>query len=195
MHKTLIILDWDDTLFPTSWVVQNGLNLADVSVQNKFIVYFARLDMLLHKILNNLISKIGKVIIVTNAKEKWIDISTMILPNTKKLIKDNIKVISARDIYSKKIPGNMHLWKKIVFRKIVDTYYYNAQNIISVGDAEYEFNALIDLYDPKKPRLIKSVRFVQLPSFDKLIKELEVLDNCIDDINNSKTNIDLLITT
>ena len=38
--RTLIILDWDDTLFPTSWVVNKKLDLTDPSVRSNFNIYF-----------------------------------------------------------------------------------------------------------------------------------------------------------
>ena len=28
-YRTLVIFDWDDTLFPTSWTVKNNINLSD----------------------------------------------------------------------------------------------------------------------------------------------------------------------
>ena len=34
--KTLIILDWDDTLFPTSWVLENKIDLTDPAIRAKY---------------------------------------------------------------------------------------------------------------------------------------------------------------
>ena len=44
-NKTLIILDWDDTLFPTTWVTTNDIdvkNLQDTSPTT--VKYFAMVD-------------------------------------------------------------------------------------------------------------------------------------------------------
>ena len=179
-YKTLIILDWDDTLFPTSWISKNNINLLDQTVQNKYIVFFSRLDNLLYQMINTMI-KFGKVIIITNATKKWIQISSEMLPHTQKIINRYITVISAKDTHEKDYPMQSNIWKKISFRETITEHFKNHkyQNIISVGDAEHEFNAMTDLYDIMsltKKRLLKTVRFMRDPSFENLIDQLEVLD-------------------
>lgn len=201
-YKTLILLDWDDTLFPTSWIIRNSIDLTKPDIQNKYIVFFAKLDLLLSKLLNNFL-KFGQIVIVTNALLKWIDISANIIPNTNSLIKNKVLVVSARDIYQQEYPGDGFLWKKLVFKKIVDKYYaaqdehdHGCQNILSVGDAEYEFRALTDLYDAGmdriKKRQLKAIKFMPKPSYDLLIDQLEVLDRTVTRIVNSNQNLDLL---
>ena len=147
-YKTLIILDWDDTLFPTSWIVKNNINLSDKNMQNQYIVFFSRLDTILYNLFNKLL-KHGQTIIVTNAVIKWIFISSNMVPNTQKILKEKILILSARDAFQSKYPNEMHKWKKKVFEKLVDQYFakHKLQNILSVGDAEHEFNALTDLYN------------------------------------------------
>jgi len=195
-HKTLIIFDWDDTLFPTSWLIQNNINLSDELTRNKYIILFTRLDMLLNQLLI-IAMKHGKVIVVTNAVNKWIDVSLDMLPNTKRLIKNNIDVISARELYQDKYQEQMGIWKKLVFQKYVMDHFktYPLQNIISIGDAEYEFNALIDLYNTHsviKKRLLKTIRFMKDPTFEALYDQLEVLKKCFVQIIRSKKHMDLV---
>lgn len=188
--STLIILDWDDTLFPTSWVVKNSINLNDSSVQNKYIVLFSKLDMLVHRLLSKLL-KCGHVVIVTNAALKWINVSCSVLPNTRTLINKKIKIISARELYSSKFPNSTDMWKNLVFKNIVNDIKNPDQNIISIGDAEFEFNALIDLYTTKQKRYLKAVKLMSFPSFDSLIDQLEVLDKCVKEICTAQRHMDL----
>jgi len=55
-------------------------------------------------LLENLI-KFGKVVIITNAKEGWVEYSSyFMLPRVHHLIETYIPVISAQDEYSKKHP-------------------------------------------------------------------------------------------
>ena len=202
-YKTLILLDWDDTLFPTSWVVKKNIDLTNPDVQNKYIVFFAKLDLLLHKLLSNLINY-GKVVIVTNAINKWVYISSSIIPNTHRLIKNKISVISARDIHQYDHPGDGYMWKKLIFKQLVTDYYSDYhkdyptdyQNIISIGDADYEFKALINLYikpkTTKGKRHLKSIRFMSKPSYDTLIDQLEVLNNSINKIIDTNNHMDLV---
>ena len=54
----------------------------------------------------------GKVIIITNAMIKWIDLSSSVLSKTQDLLK-KIKVVSARENYNK--ITSIKNWKKILF--------------------------------------------------------------------------------
>lgn len=66
-------------------------------------------------------------------------------------------------------------------------------NIISVGDAEYEYQALIALNNRKKEikKYLKSVRFVKNPTHDILIDQLEVLNDAIPDVWQKYNHLDL----
>lgn len=190
MLKTLIILDWDDTLFPTTWVVDNSIDLTSLDVRNRYIVFFSKLDLILHKLLSTLIS-LGTVVIVTNAMVKWIKISSTILPNTQKLISSKIEVISAKDAYQKIYPNDGYMWKHNVFQTLDNDTDY--QNIVSVGDADYEFKALISLYDNDENRLkhLKNVKFIKSPSYDILIDQLEVFYKTAKNIVDINKHLDL----
>ena len=190
--KTLFILDWDDTLFPTNWVMKNGINLQVPANRDQYIIYFQELDRVLSKFLKTLIS-MGKVIIVTNALPDWIQISSVVLPNTYNLLKQ-VKLVSARGIY-RNVSSNMMDWKTMAFRDIIDEEFNDASvmNVISVGDAEYEYQALIALNKRKitTKKYLKSVRFMKDPTHDVLIDQLEVLNNAIPDIWGKYTHLDL----
>jgi len=194
-YKSLIILDWDDTLFPTSWIVKNNINIDNKQMQNKYIIYFFKLDFLVSQLLLNL-SKYGQAVIITNASTKWILLSSTILPTTQKVLKNNVLIISARDAYQHKYPGDMSIWKKKAFEDVVNNYYENhkLQNIVSGGDAEYEFLALTDLYNENsvvKNRLLKTIRFMKDPSFDDLIDQLEVFNDCAQKVLLNRGHLDL----
>lgn len=198
IYRTLIIFDWDDTLFPTTWLVQKNIDLVDKDMQNKYIVMFSRLDNLLHRILISFSNR-GQIVIVTNASIKWIDVALDMLPNTKQIIKNKIPVISARDHYQNKYPNKMDIWKQLMFQNITVNYFksHKLQNIISIGDAEYEFNALINLYNEHavvKNKLLKTVKFIKEPTFELLIDQLEVLSKCHPKLVNSKKHMDLQFT-
>jgi len=195
-YKTLIILDWDDTLFPTSWTIQNNIDMTNKFTYVRYMPLFEKLDTLLFNLLTKL-QKHGTVAIVTNAATKWIKISSVVLPKTQRIIASSpIQVISAREILQDKYPNNMHMWKKIIFDKLVIDYFaeHGYQHIISVGDAEYEFLALVDLYNEhsvSNKRLLKTVRFMSSPSFESLVDQLNVLHQSADKILTSKKHMDL----
>jgi len=197
IHNRLIMLDWDDTLFPTSWTVIKAIDLTDSNVRQKYVSYFTELDDILSKFLHKCTNK-GQVFIVTNAVKRWVVTSSNVLPKTKKIIDDKIFIISARDLFQQKNPNNMEKWKKYTFEQIVNKHDFkkqentNFEHIISIGDAEYEFNALINLYSHKnKKRILKSIRFLATPTYDSLIDQLEVLYDTIDKICHCKKHMDL----
>lgn len=187
--NTLIYLDWDNTCIPTSYIIKNNIDVNNPT--NKNMYYFKELDNRLYKLLSNLI-KYGRIVIVTNAMEKWVDITTDVLPKTKDIIYDNIDIISARDKYQKKYPFKQFLWKKLVFETIVKNHFIgdsDIENIISIGDADYEFKALISLYKNKK-RLLKSIRFMKSPSYIYLLDQLDVLNKNVEHICMYNGHID-----
>jgi len=195
-YKTLIILDWDDTIFPTSWIARNNINLNDnVLMKNKYFDMFSILDSILCKLFTKFLI-FGKVLIVTNASAKWVNISAQHLPNLLKIINKSITIISARDLFQNEYPDKIYLWKKLTFNKlIISISQYKLQNILSIGDAEYEFNATIDLYNEYarlNQRLLKTIRFMKNPSFDDLIDELNVLYLCSENIIKNINHVDLM---
>ena len=196
MEKTLFILDWDDTLFPTNWVIKNGINLMNSSTRDQYTTYFQELDRVLSIFLKTTTS-VGKVIIVTNALLDWINVSSIVLPKTYTLLR-KIKIVSARGTYRNK-SSNIMDWKTMAFHDVVDEEFDNdtLMHVISVGDAEYEYQALITLNNKNKKakKYLKSIRFIKNPSHDTLIEQLEVLNNAIPDVWIKKNHLDLLFDT
>jgi hypothetical protein len=187
--NSLVILDWDNTLFPSTWVTRNYINLNDREVRNKYLDFFSELDTLIFTLLKN-ISEYSKVIIITNALPVWIKICSGVLPKTSYLL-NNIRVISARKNFQK-VSTDATEWKKLAFKDEVEKELdiKNIQNIISVGDASYEYNALINLYN--KNRILKSMKFLEEPTQEVLKDQLEVLIDNIKEIILYKKHLDLV---
>jgi len=191
-HKTLFILDWDDTLFPTNWVMRNNINLMTSATRDQYTIYFQELDRALSKFLRNTMN-LGKVVIVTNALPDWISMSSIVLQQTFNLL-NKVKIVSARGIYKEKSSVMMD-WKIMAFRDIIDEEFadISLMNVISVGDAEYEYQALIALNKQKcgKTKYLKSIRFMKDPTHDILVDQLGVLNDAISEIWNKNEHLDL----
>jgi hypothetical protein len=190
----LIILDWDDTLFPTSWSMMNDINFTKNNMFDKYKPYFTDLDNVLYNFLVDCM-KYGKVFIVTNAMKRWISKTSELLPKSSELLK-NIIIISAKDLHQKKFPKQINQWKLLVFKYIADTYTVNHDydHVISIGDADYEFNALLDLinhHNIKNQGYLKSIRLVSAPSYDTLIDQLHTLNKSINKICLANKHMDL----
>ena len=141
--------------------------------------------------------KCGKVLIITNALLNWIDISSKIIPLTNNLLQNSntIKIVSARGEYSSQSSDPME-WKRMAFKKELEKINKNINNIISIGDAEYEYNALIKLYSSNVDnfRLLKAIKFIKYPNINQLIDQVNVLYNAISRICKEPSHLDLQLS-
>ncbi len=193
--NTIFILDWDDTLYPTSWSVDNEIDLTDPKSRTKYIAHFRELDKYLSSTLREML-RLGHVLIITNAMPEWVVLSSSVLPKTKECLK-NISVISARERYQGKTDSAN--WKKMTFKeeldKRINTYKYT--NILSLGDADYEYVALIDLYNWKKlpHKYLKSIKFIKSPDHNVLIEQIKTIKQHIPQICKSTRHHDLVFSS
>lgn len=189
MNK-LVILDWDDTLFPTYWTIENSID-----VSNEPLETYSTVDNVVADLLRKLV-RYSIVVIVTNASTRWIDATVEVLPQVKDILdRYTVQVISAREMYQDVYPNSVSLWKKHVFRNLEKKYSQNSRTvkeIISVGDADYEFNALTDLYNHSSSLILKTVRFMKQPSYNTLVDQLSVLSDSVKDIYSRTTHTDLI---
>lgn len=167
--QTVILFDWDDTLFPSNWLQQSEGFFKPVSETHAKM--FLKLAESLESILK-LAMGLGRVVIVTNSSEPWVSISVRtFMPFLEPLMKD-IKVIYARTIYENAVAGTdsnaavfggalgaykarlamqadalaPQRWKEQAFKQEIGGFYtrYENQswkNVISIGDSIYERDA------------------------------------------------------
>jgi hypothetical protein len=193
--NTLIIIDWDDTLYPTTWSINNGIDLTDPKSRYRHMRQFEQLDQHISSTLKH-ISSLGEIIIITNAMPEWIELSASVLPKTKKCL-DAIDVVSAR--LKCQNHSKMSEWKKYTF---IEEIFKRSKkqkytNIMSLGDAEFEHNALINLYDLKfiPHKYLKSVKFTKSPNYDVLIEQIKMIRKYISQICKMTRQIDMTFDT
>lgn len=176
-NNTLIIFDWDDTLFPTTWYNKGYNNLGN-------------LDNIIYHVLKKF-SAHGKLVIVTNAMPIWVESCLEGLPKTKKIMAQlKIDLISARQLYQYR--ADMSEWKKYAFGSEIIKSQGNIKHVISIGDAEYEYNALVNLYNiTETKKILKSVKLLKQPDFHILKEQLEILYKNASIICSNKKHLDL----
>ena len=135
MINTLVIIDWDDTLFPTTWIQRNNIKLQSNSDRIANYRLFAKLDDAIYNVLRELKAH-GKVIIITNAMHGWVKMCLDVLPKSNTIIYDDIDVISARSKYHQKGNTDIYHWKNRAFKDESDAVIKKAgiSNIISIGE-------------------------------------------------------------
>ena len=203
---SIFIIDWDDTLFPTTWVNKNNIELTNIESTNNYKLYFIELDKTISILLESL-NKFGDIYIVTNANLRWIKSCLFILPLTQKLIiEKKIRIVSARDLHSLTTNSPTD-WKILTFQNIIEDIINKINknfkpntifNIISIGDAMYEYVALInlDIFLKKFTNcnfnyLLKSIKFIDKPDFDFVIDQIQNLNKNKNEIINKLEFIDL----
>jgi hypothetical protein len=189
--STLIIIDWDDTLFPTTWHKSKDIDLTCPNSRYKNLSYFKNLDDNLNKLIKK-IKTHGHVVIITNASPEWIKLTLSILPKTKNILK-NVQIVSARKRYQKKL--NEREWKMRTFNDIIDEKIkkFKYTNILSLGDSKYEHYALINLFnhDKLKHKYLKSIKFIKSADYDIIIDQINIINDNIKNICESKRHMDL----
>jgi hypothetical protein len=162
---SLVIFDWDDTLFPTSL----GSHLISKDVNSLLL---KKLDKKIYKLINKCLLT-STVIIVSNATRPWIIHSCKLAyPQTYQLFNKSVTVISARDMCNKIQEHDMNVWKIRTCRAYLDMK-PQIKYVISLGDSiqdEITINALKKIY---KNKLFTFVKFQQAPTVELLYKEIK----------------------
>ena len=190
----LFFFDWDDTLMCTSYLAPTGvLDEEDSKQVDKNII--KSLDQFVATLLTKTIEK-GKVFIVTNAAHGWIEYSSKKLyPLTSKLLK-RIKIVSARGLYEKRLPGDYRQWKTMAF---IDTIINSnidlkkTANILCFGDSIIELEATHKLKEIFSDAYIKTIKFKESPQPVELIKELKIILSQFDVILSNIRNLSIKV--
>jgi len=168
-NQSIIIFDWDDTLLPTTYLVTLGLR----SVTPSIISVLKPLDESASKLLEKTADS-GKVYIITNAEEGWVQYSSQVfMPKTKEVIKQrNITIISARSCYQGQFPKDCKRWKKEAFTALTKDYDTNiVTNLVCLGDSHIEIDAAHVLAKQFDKAIIKTIKFKELPQPEELCKQ------------------------
>mmetsp|Transcript_58783 Transcript_58783/g.137259 ORF Transcript_58783/g.137259 Transcript_58783/m.137259 type:complete len:546 (+) Transcript_58783:153-1790(+) len=165
---TALVLDWDDTIFPTTWVREDcSLNWrhpidTQLEASTRKTLILQLLSRLLEKLEGFLNGANGSanIFIVTLARRPWITTSTTnFLPGLGKLIEQHkLKVIYAQEYVSSKLSAEYargddfksaeeveNFWTRVKAEAIsteLETFHRSRQvtwkNIISLGDSNFE---------------------------------------------------------
>lgn len=174
-HQTVVVFDWDDTLFPTSFLLYTGFK--NEPSDSKFPSSLGKLDAVVSRLLLKAL-RAGTAYIITNSQKNWVQYtSEMYLPLTHELIKSNkINVVSARAEYEEIYPNDPQRWKLEAFKDLKETLQSSVlANIICIGDSTSEIEAANYLSRNFNKTIVKTVKMKERPRLEELAKQLEVL--------------------
>ena len=218
LSKTLLIFDFDDTLFCTKYLDTFSLSYQDIF---NCKVSLEQLNSCLAREIKDLESAIldlflnlgpnCDIVIISNADLKWINnCLTHFLPELNDYLTENeIKILSAKNTFSKivKAPAD---WKLKCFKKVIEEMYgedvFFDLNVISIGDGKEEKKAVFNLAKNFKFRKLRAkfIRMISFPSAASIVLQLKYLNNNINEMildensiykmsikfNNKKVEID-----
>jgi len=188
-NSTQIILDWDDTLFPTAYTLinlKNGINSSSLICDEEW----DELNQLKNSVLYILLMFIQyfgseNITIVTNARMDWFNESCKIYKKLYGEIKNllvnkyKIPIISAHDTYSRQ--------KSSAFMNVLQ-HKHNINKVLCFGDSSEEYDACHHVCSalnirerssitPQRGQDINYYRFklIESPSVNAMIKQLQFI--------------------
>ncbi|CAN8072034.1 unnamed protein product [Agarophyton chilense] len=192
LPPTVFILDWDDTCCATSFLERCGF-MADLDIKldecaPEVSSHLRVLESRVLSLLKTAVS-LGTVLIVTNAGDGWVELSSSrFLPAVRAFLENNyklVKIISARARYVDVYRDHPLQWKARTFfdelRSICSFLPQPKQplHVIVLGDSvgdQYAAHAAANhLTVHGAPIVLKVVKFLERPSIDQLCRELSVL--------------------
>ena len=159
-HQSLTILDWDDTLFPSTWLTETGLELCSPCPTSCSHVRELFDELAPHVLAFIRAAKaVSTVVIVTNASVGWVnDACFYWMPSLYEEIRSmerDGRVIYARQEFAKTTREEMNRsdsdyelplqWKIVTFRQQINKFYgegHSWKNVIGIGDSPHDQYAL-----------------------------------------------------
>ena len=203
-HETLLIFDYDDTLFPTSFLSQNGYKLdgpdASPEIQAILDEYSTVVEQTLIEAQQH-----GQIVIVTNAESGWITLTAQkFMPRLGQLL-ESYPMISARSTYEPLGILNPYQWKLRAFESVVHEHYTSSpqvvigKNILSIGDSTHERDAVHQVCKTSSVLLTassmypKSVKFMERPDVAQLTRQHHLIRESLHKIVYHVGTLDLCI--
>lgn len=195
--KTIIFLDWDDTLLCSSVLSSNGIKL-DTNLTG-YPDLLRQLDELSTSVINilNAAASYGEVHIVTNGETGWVQLSAQkFVPRVVPLL-ESCRVLSARSTFEDRFPDSPMQWKFQAFQQNLAELYSGPdciKNVLSFGDSHAEREAIRAVTRGLPYTRTKSIKFAERPSIEQLQRQLELVVNCFQYINNHEEDLDLCMS-
>jgi len=184
-HQTVLIFDWDDTLLCTSF-----LNFRQEQAMPPIVERHLRGIEAAGRHLLELALKLGHTFIITNAMDGWVEYSAAkYVPNLLPVLQ-KVRVISARSRYEAQFPNEVGKWKIQAFLEVqrhLDSQIIT--NLVSLGDSNFEMDAVHVMGKEFAQALIKTVKFRENPSPEELLKQLELVSQKFEKIVENARNL------
>ena len=179
--NSLIILDWDDTLMSTTYLLGKNKILNEDDIKE-----YKLLGEEVKKLLS-LCKSTGTIIILTNSTKAWVFSTAKKYLFIEDSVFDDVLIFSTRERFCDRFP--MTLWKSKAYVEI-EHQINQSKSIICIGDSENDIEEGKKL-KKKFPSLnVATVKFINKPSHpSELISEIKVVIKHFDTLLNSNYNM------
>ena len=179
-NNTIFIFDWDDTLFFTTHL-NPSKNTSFFYESQKEKRLMNTIEYYVVEILNKALSK-GTVLIITNSSDGWVHAcAEFYYPNLLPILQQ-IKIISASELYQNQYPANPIMWKVKTFNDLKQKFNFEkcvVSNLICIGDDNSEIIAAKKLGGSFENCLVKTIKFRDKPNLTELIKQIILINDQI----------------
>lgn len=144
--------------------------------------------------------RFGRVVVITNAEKGWVELSgRRFLPGVVKFLEDmDIKIVSARTTFEGDFPDAPSSWKMAAFSREVACMFPNEDdlNVLVLGDSMSERDAAHGLSSRLPNSKVKTVKFVERPSIDQLMRQVQLVAQSLPDLASyaSSVDVDLVVS-
>jgi hypothetical protein len=191
--QTLVLFDWDDTLCPSTWAKSVGYGSCEVELPSHRAM-LAQVAAAAKAALQAA-EGLGKVVIVTNAEDGWVDLSCRRWMPSLHPIVSKMDHVSARSTWESVALTQPVEWKTKEFNHIITTFYGDCQNknVLSIGDSPHDRAALQRAMATHPNGRAKNVKVKIRPSPEELLGQLEFLACTLDMLCSHDGTLDVAI--
>mmetsp|Transcript_13845 Transcript_13845/g.43750 ORF Transcript_13845/g.43750 Transcript_13845/m.43750 type:complete len:303 (-) Transcript_13845:395-1303(-) len=191
----LCILDWDDTLCPSSWISSNS-----DPVTERDLLILRSVEEGISNLLRCLESLGCSVVIITNADEEWVQFSCARFLHRVVPLLSRVHVVSARQ-YEGIYPGRSVCWKAAAFTHVAKAFFASRdcddalpREIISIGDSNDERLAVRAAAAPLRATP-KAIKLIDSPRLHTVACQIHTVTSCLPSIVHSDHALDVDVAT
>jgi hypothetical protein len=198
LSGNLIVFDYDDTLFPTTYLAQKGYRLDGPDVSDDVREILDEYSVVVRETLT-LARKLGNVIILTNAETGWIELTSQKFTPALSQLFESFPLVSARSIYEPLGISSPFQWKLRAFESVIHEHFakmpmkHAARHVVSFGDSIHERDAAHQVCAKLASTVCKSIKFMERPDIGQLTKQHSLISECFDQIVYHQGTLDLCI--
>lgn len=198
MIKKVVVIDWDNTLCPTTYLKANNLlDLGPEDINPQTTTQLLAIEENALGVIRNAVVS-SEVFILTNASLGWVlcTCQTYFSRLFRCLKGNQISIVSAREQFEEAYPEDHTVWKIMAVAQLVSKFNKKLKSfqLLGIGDQVNDIEAVKKISEENKVCISKTVKFCEAPSLETLHTELSWLHENIVTILNTTNSVNYRYT-